>query len=109
MPRVGVHEKVAADQIKAGAKEASILGKLYLDLRDTGITRLALAGATVPEIHAISGHSMKTIHDVLRHYLAIDDRLADAAIAKAQDLDGAGGHRDLTNNATNQRECAINR
>jgi len=25
---------------------------------------------------------MKTIHDVLRHYLAIDDRLADAAIAK---------------------------
>lgn len=77
-----VREKVAADQIGAGANEASILGKLYLDLRDTGITRLALAGATVPEIHAISGHSMKTIHDVLRHYLAIDDRLADAAIAK---------------------------
>jgi hypothetical protein len=77
-----VRDAVAADQIKAGANEASILGRLYLDLRDTGITRLALAGATVPEIHALSGHSLKTIHDVLRHYLAIDDRMADAAIAK---------------------------
>jgi len=77
-----VREAVAADQIAAGGNEASILGRLYLDLRDTGITRLALAGATVPEIHAISGHSLKTIHDVLRHYLAIDDRMADAAIAK---------------------------
>lgn len=77
-----VREKLAADQIEAGQKEPSILGKMYLDLRDTGITRLALAGATVAEIRAISGHSLETIHKVLAHYLALDDRMADAAIAK---------------------------
>jgi hypothetical protein len=57
-------------------------GKLFMDLRDTAITRLALAGCTVPEIRAITGHSMPTIHQVLQHYLALDDRMADAAIAR---------------------------
>lgn len=61
---------------------AAIADKKFLDLRDTGITRLALAGCTVPEIRSISGHTLKTIHEVLRHYLALDDRMADAAIAK---------------------------
>lgn len=71
-------------QVRAeAAKEMpSIAGKQFLDLRDTGITRLALAGCTVPEIRSISGHTLKTIHEVLRHYLALDDRMADAAIAK---------------------------
>lgn len=59
-----------------------IVGKLYLDLRDTAITRLALAGCTVPEIRAITGHSLETIHKVLAHYLALDDRMADAAIER---------------------------
>ena len=76
-----VRDAVAADQLDAGG-EATILGRQYLDLRDTAITRLALAGATVAEIRAISGHSLETIHKVLAHYLAIDDRMADAAIAK---------------------------
>lgn len=77
-----VRDDVAADQLKDGADEASILGKQYLDLRDTAITRLALAECTVPEIRAITGHSLETIHKVLAHYLALDDRMADAAIAK---------------------------
>lgn len=73
---------VAGDQLSAGANEASILGKQYLDLRDTAITRLALAECTVAEIRAITGHSLDTIHKVLAHYLALDDRMADAAIAR---------------------------
>lgn len=60
----------------------SIAGKQFLDLRDTAVTRLALAGCTVAEIRAITGHSMETIHKVLAHYLAIDDRMADSAIAR---------------------------
>jgi hypothetical protein len=54
--------------------------KLFLDLRDTAVTRLALAGCTVPEIRAITGHSMQTVHSVLAHYLALDDRMATSAI-----------------------------
>lgn len=76
-----VRAAVAKDQVAAGG-EATILGKQYLDLRDTAITRLALAGATVVEIRAITGHSLDTVHDVLKHYLALDDRMADAAIDK---------------------------
>ncbi len=61
---------------------ASIAEKQFSDLRDTAVTRLALAGCTVPEIRAITGHTLETVHVVLKHYLALDDRMADAAIAK---------------------------
>lgn len=70
--------------VRAEAAKAmpEIASKLFLDLRDTAVTRLALADCTVPEIRAITGHSMETIHSVLVHYLALDDRMATAAIAK---------------------------
>ena len=57
-----------------------IAGRTFQDLRDTAITRLALAGCTVGEIRAITGHSLETVHSVLKHYLALDDRMATAAI-----------------------------
>jgi len=56
--------------------------KQFLDIRDTAVTRLAIAGCSVPEIRAITGHTLTTIHKVLEHYLALDDRMADAAIDK---------------------------
>ena len=82
-----VKAAVAADQqkilLETGSNEApSILGRLYLDLRDTAITRLAEAECTVVEIHSITGHELETIHKVLKHYLAVNDRMADAAIGK---------------------------
>lgn len=70
-----VREAVAAELPDAGKKE-------YRDLRDTAITRLALAGCTIVEISAITGHEMKTITTVLKHYIALDAVNADAAIAK---------------------------
>lgn len=71
-------------RVRARAAEtlSACAGKLFLDLRDTAITRLALAGCTVAEIRAITGHSLETVHQVLKHYLALDDRMAVAAIAK---------------------------
>jgi integrase len=54
--------------------------KWFADLRDTAITRLALAGCTVPQIRAITGHSLDTVHSVLKHYLALDERSAEAGI-----------------------------
>lgn len=52
------------------------------DLRDTAVTWLAQASATIPEICALSGHSERSVYDILRHYLALNSEMADSAIAK---------------------------
>ena len=64
----------------AAAEMPSLANRRFQDLRDTAITRLALAGCPVAEIRAITGHELETVHQVLRHYLALDDRMASAAI-----------------------------
>ena len=43
---------------------------------------MARAGATLPEIASITGHSLRSIHQILQHYLAITPELADSGIAK---------------------------
>lgn len=71
--------------IKAAGDDQELAGlasRQFLDLRDTAVTRLALASCTIAEIRAITGHSLETIHQVLKHYLALDDRMADNAIAR---------------------------
>jgi integrase len=60
----------------------SLASKRDQDLRDTAVTWLARAGATLPEIASITGHSLRSIHNILKHYLAITPELADAGIAK---------------------------
>lgn len=60
----------------------SLTGFRDQDLRDTAVTWLALAGCTVPEIAAVTGHSLQSITSVLEHYLARHPELADHAIAK---------------------------
>jgi hypothetical protein len=60
----------------------AISGKRDQDLRDTAVTWLANAGCTLPEIASITGHSLQSIHSILKHYLAITPELADSAIAK---------------------------
>jgi integrase len=65
-------------------KKAAGLGELtFHDLRGTAVTRLALAGATVPEIAAVTGHSMKHVEEILAaHYLGGKVELADQAMIK---------------------------
>ncbi|MFG1300329.1 hypothetical protein V5F49_11100 [Xanthobacter sp. V3C-3] len=60
----------------------SIAGKRDQDLRDTAVTWLGRASATVPQIASITGHSYVSINQVLRHYLATHPEMADAAIGK---------------------------
>lgn len=52
------------------------------DFRDTAVTWLARAGCTIPEICAITGHELGSATQILKHYLALDPTMADAAIAK---------------------------
>jgi hypothetical protein len=50
------------------------------DLRDTAVTWLALAGATIPEICAVTGHSLQSATAVLKHYLGEHPDLARSAL-----------------------------
>jgi hypothetical protein len=67
---------------EAAKEDSAMLGLKYLDLRDTAVTRLALAECTMAEIAAITGHSLKTIQSIMKHYLVMQPEMADAAIRK---------------------------
>ena len=54
---------------------------------------LAEAGATVPEIAAITGHSYRTITSILERYLPRTKHLAEMAIAKLEN----SGRTDFAN------------
>ncbi len=65
--------------------EAEISDVTFHDLRGTAVTRLALAGCTVPEIAAITGHALKDVESILdRHYLSRDRGLGESAIQKLE-------------------------
>lgn len=69
---------------KACAK-AGIDDVTFHDLRGSAVVRLALAGCEVPEIAALTGHTMKDATVILdRHYLGRDVRLAEAAMRKRE-------------------------
>lgn len=70
------------------AKKAGIEDLHFHDLRGTAVTRLAEAGCTVIEIAAITGHSLKTVHQILERYLARTPELASSAILKFQNAKG---------------------
>jgi integrase len=63
--------------------KADITDLHYHDLRGTAVTRLALAGCTVPEIASITGHSPRNVEAILEaHYLGGRVELAENAIVK---------------------------
>jgi integrase len=64
---------------------AGIVGLTFHDLRGTAVTRLAIAGCTVPEIATITGHSLRDVGTILdSNYLDRDPALAESAIAKLE-------------------------
>ena len=71
-------------QVRKTAAKAcpSLAEKRFQDLRDTAVTRLALADCSLPQIAAITGHSPDSITQILKHYLVLQPEMADAAIAK---------------------------
>ncbi len=65
--------------------DAGVTGVTFHDLRGTAVTRLAKAGATVPEIATLTGHSLKEVQAILdRHYLSRDVEMAESAIRKRE-------------------------
>jgi integrase len=70
---------------RKGCIKAGVAGLTFHDLRGTVVTRLAIAGCTVPQIATITGHSLKDVATILdAHYLARDSGLEEAAISKLE-------------------------
>lgn len=73
----------AAAGIDEIAQRHGIEGNLlFMDLRRTAVVHLARAGCSVPEIAAITGHSVSHTVSILEVYLPRDSEMAAAAIAK---------------------------
>ena len=81
----------------ARAKAAKALPEIielhFHDTRGTAITMLAEAGASVPEIAAITGHSYRSINSILEKYLPRTRYLAEMAMAKLEN----SGRTDFAN------------
>jgi integrase len=65
---------------KAERFQPALADLRYQDTRDTAVTRLAMAGCSLPQIAAITGHSPDHITSVIKHYLALNEAMADEAI-----------------------------
>jgi hypothetical protein len=65
-----------------------------MDFRDTAVVWMALAGATIPEITSVTGHSLSSATQVLKHYLARHPEMADNAIGKMMSWYDDGGETD---------------
>lgn len=64
---------------------AGIEDLTFHDLRGTAVVRLAIAGATVPQIATFTGHSLRDVEAILdAHYLGRDIQLAEAAVLKLE-------------------------
>jgi len=73
-------------------KAAGITDLHFHDLRGTTVTALAQAGCTVPEIAAITGHTLRSAQAILDKYLARTSQLGDNAIQNwenAEETDSA--------------------
>jgi integrase len=84
-------------------KKAGIENLTFHDLRGSAVTRLAIAGCSVPEIASITGHSLKDVEDILdKHYLSRDQQLAENAIRK---MEREAEKQDQTVNVASDSAC----
>jgi integrase len=64
---------------------AGVSDLTFHDLRGTAVGRLAIGGASVPQIAAVTGHALKDVEAILdAHYLGRDIQLAEAAVLKLE-------------------------
>lgn len=84
--RAAVAEKWPAFEPNHGElvdqEPAAMLELQFMHLRHTAVTELAIAGCTVPEIAAITGHTITSVEAILERYLVRTSELAQAATTK---------------------------
>lgn len=74
------HRKLQLVKQRAAKRVPTVADLTDQDLRDTAVTWLARAGCTIPEICAITGHSLQSATRILRHYIDLTGDMADTAI-----------------------------
>lgn len=68
---------------RKAAIKAGVHGRLtFNDLRGTTVTMLSEAGCTVPEIATITGHTLKSVDQILERYMSRTKNMATSAIIK---------------------------
>lgn len=73
--------RFAAIRQEVASTMPGVADKMFMDTRDTAVTRLALAnGYDTSRIAAVTGHSLKSIEEVMKHYLVLNAEFADDAI-----------------------------
>ncbi|WP_244545229.1 tyrosine-type recombinase/integrase [Devosia enhydra] len=74
-----------SSSFRKATSHCGIEGLTFHDTRGTAVTRLALAGASVPQIATFTGHSLKDVEAILEvHYLNRDPRMAEDALTKLE-------------------------
>ena len=68
MKRCGLHSTDHTDRLE------------FADLRGTAVTMMAEAGCSVPQIVAVTGHTLQSATRILERYMARTSRMAEAAI-----------------------------
>ncbi|HEX7051756.1 MAG TPA: tyrosine-type recombinase/integrase [Longimicrobiales bacterium] len=81
----GFNESNFRERWNAIARPLGLAHLQRRDLRRTAVIRLAEAGCTIPEIAAITGHSIQGVESILRTYLVRTYPQAQAAIRKLED------------------------
>ncbi len=84
--------EIRAEAAKTMPSCATIMEK---DLRATGVTWMALAKNTLPQICAVSGHSLQGAHIILKHYLALHPEMATTAIGNLVEWYESGSNSDM--------------
>ncbi|EHM01391.1 site-specific recombinase, phage integrase family [Acetobacteraceae bacterium AT-5844] len=79
----------AREQAKAAVRGRMLTNLQRRDLRRTGMVQLAIAGATTPQIAALSGHAIDQVQKILDTYLPRRGEVALGGIEKWE----AGGDR----------------
>jgi len=70
---------------RTALEQAGIKGKTFHDLRGTFITRARRSGSKTSDIASVTGHSEKSVIELLeKHYLADDLEVSDAVILKME-------------------------
>lgn len=69
---------------RKAVKAAGVTGLTFHDLRGTTVTRLGEAQATVPEIAAITGHTLRDVEAILERYMGRTKPMAISAIHKLE-------------------------
>lgn len=71
-------------RFRAVTDKADVGNLWFMHLRHTAVVNYARAGCSVPEIASITGHTIASVTNILKHYLPRDNELARTAVAKLE-------------------------